>query len=153
MYIRNFIHLMAVTSRFHVLPKPALFFMPNTMIQPTNHTWASYHQFLKILGHLDVLCCLQFLMWMPQAYTLQSMSIGAIFSTWRSSVTHLCFICTSTSDTIVSDCCFRIFANDSKTKVKEKYICETIVWGSIKPVLNQKQKRYGITSLVFIDGA
>jgi len=26
------------------------------------------------------------------------------FSTWRNSVTHLCFICTSTSDVILSDC-------------------------------------------------
>ena len=26
------------------------------------------------------------------------------FSTWRNSVTHLCFICTSMSDVIVSDC-------------------------------------------------
>ena len=34
----------------------------------------------------------------------QWMSVGAIFSTRRNSVTHLCFIRTSMSDTIFSDC-------------------------------------------------
>ena len=33
----------------------------------------------------------------------QWMSRGASFSAWRNSVTHLCFICTSISDTILSD--------------------------------------------------
>ena len=32
------------------------------------------------------------------------MSRSTIFSSWRNLVTHLCFICTSTSDTILSDC-------------------------------------------------
>ena len=34
----------------------------------------------------------------------QKMSMDAIFSTWRNSVTHLCVICSSISDTILSDC-------------------------------------------------
>jgi len=34
----------------------------------------------------------------------QWVSVGAIFSVWRNSVTHLCFILTSMSDTIVSEC-------------------------------------------------
>ena len=32
------------------------------------------------------------------------MSMGAVFSTWRNSVTHLCFLYISTSGAIVSDC-------------------------------------------------
>ena len=41
----------------------------------------------------------------PQIFTkCQCMSVGAIFSTRRNSVTHLCFICTSMSDTMLSDC-------------------------------------------------
>jgi len=32
------------------------------------------------------------------------MSLGAIFSAWRNSITHLCFIRTSMSDAILSDC-------------------------------------------------
>lgn len=32
------------------------------------------------------------------------MSMGAVFSTWRNSVTYFYFICTSVSDTILSDC-------------------------------------------------
>ena len=32
------------------------------------------------------------------------MSVGPIFSAWSNSATHLCFVCTSVSDTIVSDC-------------------------------------------------
>ena len=34
----------------------------------------------------------------------QWMSVGAFFSAWRNSVTHLCFILTSMSDAILSDC-------------------------------------------------
>ena len=37
----------------------------------------------------------------------QLMSIGVFFfSAWSNSVTHLCFICTSMSDAILSDCPF-----------------------------------------------
>ena len=32
------------------------------------------------------------------------MSLGAIFSVWRNSVIHLCFICTLMSDITLSDC-------------------------------------------------
>jgi len=32
------------------------------------------------------------------------MSMGAIFSAWRNSVTHLCFICTPMSDDILTNC-------------------------------------------------
>ena len=34
------------------------------------------------------------------------MSMGATSSAWRNSIPHICFICTSTSDTILSDCPF-----------------------------------------------
>ena len=32
------------------------------------------------------------------------MTVGAIFSAWRNSIPHLCFICTSMSDAILSGC-------------------------------------------------
>ena len=35
---------------------------------------------------------------------VQQVSMGATFSTWRISVTHLCSICASISDAILSDC-------------------------------------------------
>ena len=41
----------------------------------------------------------------PQTFNKhQRMPVAAIFSAWRNSVTHLCFICTSMSDTILSYC-------------------------------------------------
>jgi len=52
--------------------------------------------------HLTVLT---FTVWSPLTFSkCQWMSMGAIFSTWRNSMTHLCLIHTSMSDTILSDC-------------------------------------------------
>ena len=51
------------------------------------------------------LTALTFTVW--SLYTFSKcwwMSVGAIFSTWRNSVPHLCFIRTSTPDAILSDC-------------------------------------------------
>jgi len=43
--------------------------------------------------------------WSPSIFSKHEwMSMGAIFSSWGNSVTHLCFVCTSVSDTIFSDC-------------------------------------------------
>jgi len=38
----------------------------------------------------------------------QWMSVGAIFSTQRNSITHFCFICASMSDTNLSECPFSV---------------------------------------------
>jgi len=44
-------------------------------------------------------------LWYPQMFSEHwRMSMGTIFSTWRNSVTHLCFMHTSMSDTTLSDC-------------------------------------------------
>ena len=43
------------------------------------------------------------------------MSVGAIFSTWRNSATPLCFICTSISDAILSDCPCAAICNAATT--------------------------------------
>jgi len=44
--------------------------------------------------------------WSPQTFSkCQRMSVGAIFSTWRNSIPHICIIHTSMSDAILSDCC------------------------------------------------
>ena len=44
--------------------------------------------------------------WSPQTFSkCQRMSVGAIFSTWRNSIPHICIIHTSMSDAISSDCC------------------------------------------------
>ena len=52
--------------------------------------------------HLTVLTAT---VWSPQAFSKhQWMSMGAILSTRRNSMPHFCFICTSMSDTILSDC-------------------------------------------------
>ena len=43
--------------------------------------------------------------WSPSMFSeCQWMSMGAIFSTWRNSVPHLCFICPSMSDSILPGC-------------------------------------------------
>ena len=43
--------------------------------------------------------------WSPSTFSKrQWISVAIIFSTWRSLMTHLCFRCTSMSDTILSDC-------------------------------------------------
>ena len=43
--------------------------------------------------------------WSPETFSKHHwMSVGTIFSTWTNSVPHLCFIHTSMSDTIVSEC-------------------------------------------------
>ena len=42
--------------------------------------------------------------WSTQTFSkCRWMSLGAIFSAWRNSITHLCFICTSMSDANLSD--------------------------------------------------
>ena len=53
------------------------------------------------------------------------MSVGAIFSTWRNSVTHLCFLCTSMSDTILSDCPSAAMCHMTTTT------CDRILVGSL----------------------
>ena len=43
--------------------------------------------------------------WSPETFSKhQWMSMGAISSAWRNSITHLCFIHNSMSDAILSDC-------------------------------------------------
>ena len=43
--------------------------------------------------------------WFPAPFRKhQWKSMGVVFSTWRNSVIHLCFMCTSMSAAIVSDC-------------------------------------------------
>jgi len=44
--------------------------------------------------------------WSPETFSSWWMQMGAIFSVHRNSVTHLCFICSSMSDNILSDCSF-----------------------------------------------
>jgi len=59
-------------------------------------------QLKHITQHLTVLTST---VWSPETFSQHWwMSVDAIFSTWRNSVTHLSFIHTSMSDTIVSDC-------------------------------------------------
>ena len=69
----------------------------------------------NFLGHLSLLPllkhtthCLSVLtstVWFPEMFSKhQWMSVDAIFSSWRNSVTALCSIHTSMSDTIQSDC-------------------------------------------------
>mgnify|MGYP001852689430 CR=1 FL=1 len=56
-----------------------------------------------ITHHLTVLT---FTVWSLQTFSkCWWMLIGAIFSTWRNWIPHLCFILTLKSDTILADCC------------------------------------------------
>ena len=54
--------------------------------------------------HLTVLTST---VWSPETFSkYQWMSVSAIFSAWRNSVSHLCFIYPSVSDTILTTCPF-----------------------------------------------
>ena len=51
------------------------------------------------------LTVLIFTVWSPSTFSKHwLMSLGATFSAWRNSMTCLCFMCTSVSDAILSDC-------------------------------------------------
>ena len=63
---------------------------------PTVTTDETHHP-LHYCAHIHCLVSLNF-------SKCQWMSVGANFSTWRSSATHLCFMHTSMSDVILSDC-------------------------------------------------
>jgi len=70
--------------------------------------------------------------WSPQTFTKhQWMSVGASFSIWRNSVTHLCFKHTSMLDTTVRLplCCYLSHSN----KVKQN------IGGNVQPLLPYDQ--------------
>ena len=63
---------------------------------------------LPLLKHTTYcLTVLTSAVWSPSVFSKhQWMSVGAVFSTCWNSVTHLCFICTSMSDAVLSECPF-----------------------------------------------
>jgi len=68
-------------------------------------TWLIFHLTITMKHITHCLTGLTSTLWSPSMFSMcWWMSVGAIYSTWTTSVTHLCFICTSMSDTILSDC-------------------------------------------------
>ena len=70
-------------------------------------TWFVFHKTVVTAemqhppSHYAHICCSDS---MNIQQMLMSVNECHFFSTWRNSMTHLCFICTSKSDTILSDC-------------------------------------------------
>ena len=77
--------------------------MPHSTICSSGGDLLSLSPLLKYTTH-----CLTVLtpaIWSPYTLTKHGwMSVGAIFSTWRNSVSYFCFLWTSVSDAVLSDC-------------------------------------------------